>query len=374
MDRRLLEQTIEVARATKAFDPKTLRKSLKLAVDSAPPEGAGKVEDTVNLLGHAARKVVECVAAIIERPVEQACSEAGTPLLLASSIKRGLDVDWSDPAEIREALQTLLAQLDALEKFIRRDLPEALKRAPLEETFDTLRQLLDQDIDPDPSGGRRIRKGVAPDRRVSVEDSQMRHGRKSANRRFNGYKRHLATNLIHACAVTPANRPEGEAAPAIQEDIARQGRAIDALYVDRAYINIILVPGRVVEFDPEACEPCPLREKCTERAPDAGRTISIGVNERLQHKLRMLVMTRAGREKLRDRVGVEHRFAHLTRRQGRCTRYRGMRLNLFDTKRASSIEILETIQCKVTASQANQCSSNTLTLTNALMAYISLRF
>jgi len=40
----------------------------------------------------------------------------------------------------------------------------------------------------------------------------MRHGRKSSSKRFNGYKRHIAadldTDLIVACAVTPANRPE----------------------------------------------------------------------------------------------------------------------------------------------------------------------
>jgi hypothetical protein len=45
----------------------------------------------------------------------------------------------------------------------------------------------------------------------------MRHGRKSKSKRFNGYKRHIAadlhTDLIFACAVTPANRPEEKARP-----------------------------------------------------------------------------------------------------------------------------------------------------------------
>jgi hypothetical protein len=54
--------------------------------------------------------------------------------------------------------------------------------------------------------------GVAPDCRVSIEDREMRHGRKSKRKRFNGYKRHLVrcldSGLILACAITPANRPE----------------------------------------------------------------------------------------------------------------------------------------------------------------------
>lgn len=50
MDRRLLERTSELARKTKAFDWRKLPKDLRIAVDSSPLEGAGRVEDTINLL------------------------------------------------------------------------------------------------------------------------------------------------------------------------------------------------------------------------------------------------------------------------------------------------------------------------------------
>ena len=86
-----------------------------------------------------------------------------------------------------------------------------------------------QDLEPDPSGGgrSRIRDGVAEDRRVSVEDKDMRHGRKSKSKRFNGYKRHIATDLdtdlILACAITPANRPEEEGAIPLATDLRRTG-------------------------------------------------------------------------------------------------------------------------------------------------------
>jgi len=49
MDRRLIERTIEVASRTQAFGPRTLR----AALDSSPLWGAGRVEDTYNLIGHA---------------------------------------------------------------------------------------------------------------------------------------------------------------------------------------------------------------------------------------------------------------------------------------------------------------------------------
>jgi hypothetical protein len=44
----------------------------------------------------------------------------------------------------------------------------------------------------------------------------MRHGRKSKASRFDGFKRHLGLDLdaglIVAAAITPGNRPEGDAA------------------------------------------------------------------------------------------------------------------------------------------------------------------
>lgn len=82
------------------------------------------------------------------------------------------------------------------------------------------------------------------------------HGRKSKTKLFHGYKRHIGvdldTTLVIACAVTPANRPEEEAAPTLKADIDRQQRAIAAWYCDRGYIaspvisDIIDAGGEVV--------------------------------------------------------------------------------------------------------------------------------
>src|SRR5438105_8627817 len=59
MDRRILERTVELARRTGAFDFRKLPKTLRVAMDSMPLEGAGRVEDTINLLAHAGRKVID---------------------------------------------------------------------------------------------------------------------------------------------------------------------------------------------------------------------------------------------------------------------------------------------------------------------------
>jgi transposase len=38
-------------------------------------------------------------------------------------------------------------------------------------------------------------QGVAKDRRISIEDAEMRHGRKSRSALIDGYKRHLLRDL-----------------------------------------------------------------------------------------------------------------------------------------------------------------------------------
>jgi hypothetical protein len=399
MDRRLLERTVELARRTKEFDWKRLPKDLRVAVDSMPLEGAGRVEDTINLLAHAARKAIDCVGVLLDRSPSFVAYSGKAPLLAADkSIKRTLDAEWSDPEAKAQALRDLVEQVDSLERWMRKHLPDQTEQPPLSEHLATLRQIREQDLEPDPSGGgSRIRRGVAAERRVSVEDGDMRHGRKSKSKRFNGYKRHIAadldSDLILACAVTLANRPEEEAAPVLRDDIAHlpTRNVIAELHIDRGYIGSTLVqdvlearrevlckpwvarngklfsksdflidmrartircpageverfePGSVVEFDPEVCARCPLRSACTMASPAAGRTVSIAHDERLQHRLRKLIATPKGRERLRERVAVEHRLAHLGRKQGRRARYLGVRKNLFDVRRAAAVVNLETI-------------------------------
>ena len=404
MDRRLLERTIELAKTTRAFDWKKLPKNLRVGVDSRPLEGAGRVEDTINLLGHAGRKIAECMAAVLKTDAEEVCQQAGAPLLAASSIKAGLDVDWNDGEQKAESLNRLCRQLDRLSAWVERRRPREAEEAPLSRYIEALAQVRRQDLEPREQGGVRIRQGVAEDRRVSIEDPDMRHGRKSKSKRFNGFKQHVSTHLdadlILACTVTPANRPEEEATPELNADMSRLGLAPHRLFIDRAYLNSSLVedvvgrggevvckpwrggnvkpglfgkrdftinvrkgiitcpagqvepfePGQVVEFDPEACGHCPIRAQCTQAASGKGRTVTMGDNEALQKKLRRLQTTRPGRETLRERTAVEHSLAHLANRQGPRARYKGTRRNTFDLRRLATLQNLETIARRIAPS------------------------
>jgi len=403
MDRRLLERTIELAKRTRAFDWKKLPKTLRVGVDSRPLEGAGRVEDTINLLGHAGRKIAECMAAVLETDVDEVCQQAGAPLLAASSIKAGLDIDWNDGEQKAEALDRLCRQLGRLTEWVAKRKPNEAVEEPLRRYIEALVEVKKQDLEPRKAGGVQIRQGVAEDRRISIEDAEMRHGRKSKSKRFNGFKQHISTHLdaglVLACAVTPANRAEEEATPQLEADMSQMGFHPNELFIDRAYLNSSLaenvierggevvckpwrggnvVPGlfgkrdfrinvrdqtitcpagqvepfeagQQVHFDPEACGPCSLRAQCTQAASGKGRSVTMGDDEALQKRLRRLQTTRAGRERLRARVPVEHRLAHIANRQGPHARYRGTRRNTFDLRRLGAIQNLETIARRIAA-------------------------
>lgn len=397
MDRRLLERTIEVAQNTAAFDWKKLPRSLRVAVDSRPLVGAGRVEDTLNLLAHAARKVLRAAAVLSNTTPARVAGRAGVPMLADRSIKAALDIEWSDPAQKSSAIVTLVAALDRLDAWLRKELPHEIDEPPLAEHLATLAQLRAQDLDPEPPGGKaRIRKGTAEDRRVSVEDPDMRHGRKSSSKRFNGFKSHIAmdmdTNLILACAVMPANRPEKDGIPLLRDDLAIPSHDVGELFIDRGYIasadvramadagrSVVCKPwaqpngsrfpksaflinvqtmvitcptgkkrtfrlGATVSFPAADCRQCPKRAACNGNVVDRGRQVSIAEDEPLQQQLRREIASPAGREHLRERVVVEHRLAHLARKQGPRARYRGTRKNLFDVRRHAAVLNLETIQ------------------------------
>ena len=399
MDRRLLERTAAVARSSKGFDAKKLPKTLRIAIDSSPLQGAGRVEDTINLIGHAARKVVRCVAQLLDWEFEEVCRKAGISLLLQKSVKKALDRDWSDEQQKAEAIDVLARQVLSLERWIANHLADEAGRPPLQQLLVVLRQLMDQDLEPDPDrGGKRIIEGVAQERQISVEDPEMRHGRKTKSQRIDGYKRHVATDLDSettvACAVTPANRPEHEALPELKADLDEQGIRFAEAHFDRAYMasaavaeivaqgaEILCKPGKsqnghrltkdafdldlraktitcpaghtesiqwgqTVEFDPDTCHACLIRAQCTSASAGHGRTVTIAADEPLQKKLRQMQKTSSGRERFRERVPVEHRLAHVGQRQGPRARYRGTRKNLFDLRRAGVIQNLETIQRK----------------------------
>src|SRR5436305_1377598 len=247
LDRRLIERTVEIAAQTKGFGHTQLR----AALDSSPLWGAGRVEDTYNLLGHALRKALGVLARQQGRELAAEAAAAGAPLLAGASLKAALDCDWDDPAARAGALGQVLAALEAVEAHVAAQ-PASPAQAAAQESVAVAQQVGQQDVEARPAGTVALRRGVARERRISVEDPDMRHGRKSRTQRVDGYKRHvlrdLDSSLIRAVGVTRANAPEASVTVAIQADLAPQPVTLTEFHIDRAYLSSTLVRERAPEL------------------------------------------------------------------------------------------------------------------------------
>lgn len=168
LDRRLIERTVELAEREGGFGPRQLR----AALDSSPLWGAGRVEDTYNLLGHALRKALSVIARQQGRGLAEVASEAGAAIVSGSSLKAALDLDWDDPVERERALALVLGALEAMEGWLAGN---GVDDPGVRENLVTAHQVQDQDIAMTDNGLARLRRGVAKERRISVEDPEMRH-------------------------------------------------------------------------------------------------------------------------------------------------------------------------------------------------------
>jgi hypothetical protein len=325
------------------------------------------------------------------RGLAEIATEADVSLLGGSSLKATLDRDWDDPSERAEALGVVLAVLTTVERWLETK-PDGSEEPAVQQSLAAASQIKQQDVEITEAGAAELRKGVAKDRRISIEDAQMRDRRKSRSVRVDGYTRHvlrdLDTGLIRAVGITPANVAEATVTDAIAADLRAQQVTLDELHIDRAYLSSSLVrdraadlhvyckawpvrngsrfpktafqldwerrllrcpnqqelpfvPGGVVQFPAEICQACPLRERCT--TSRNGRSVSIHPDEALLCELRERQLTEAGRAKLRERVAVEHALAHIGHWQGRRARYRGLRKNLFDLRRSAVVHNLHVL-------------------------------
>jgi len=387
LDRRLVERTVQLASSPAAS------RQLRAALDSSPLWGAGRVEDTYNLMGHALRKALGVIArqqgwGLAEGTVALA-AQAGAGVLGGSSLKAALDTDWDDPTARDHALGVVLAALESVEVLVatHAQVPSAASAA-----LAVARQVRDQDVQVAPEGAASLRQGVAKDRRISVEDAHMRHGRKSRSTLVDGYKRHVLTDLdsglVPAVGITPANAPEAMVTDDIAADLAAQDTTLVEFHIDRAYLASTMVrergqdlavyckawrvgnagrftkadfridfdhgqltcpnevvmgfePGRSVHFPKAVCAACPLRVRCT--TSSSGRSVAIHPDEALLVELRQRQQTPQGRARLRERTKVEHSLAHIGYWQGRRARYLGPRKNLFDLRRAAVVHNLHVL-------------------------------
>ncbi len=246
--RMLIERTIEMAQMRQGYSSRTLR----AALDSSPLWGAARVEDTYNLLGHALRKALDLIArdcakrrrlkAYRQQDLSSIATQAGADLVAGSSLKAALDLDWDDPQQKAQALTTILQTLNTVESWVieQTDLNEKVI-TQAKQSIEDARIIKEQDIEEEVPGSPKLRKGVAPNRRISIEDKDMRHGRKSRNQRFDGYKRHVLKDLdlgmVRVVGVTCANQPEAEVTQAIETDLKNQKVELKELQIYLCVFN-----------------------------------------------------------------------------------------------------------------------------------------
>jgi Transposase DDE domain len=389
LDKALLERPVALAEKTGGFGARQLR----AALDSTPLGGASRVEDTLNLLGHALRKAVGVAARELATSAEALVEEAGLVLVGHRSLKAALDLDWGEPQARETALHLVLEEVDRWQRWLEQHTLSA-HAPPLKERMDTIGQMVAQDTEPAPEGepgGRRLKKSVVHDRRIAIEAQAMRHGRKSSSKTFNGFKEHFGLDLdstvTRAVVVGPANEPEHEAVELLAEELEHSPGLLQ-LDIDLGYMaspriaqwaehgvyiiarpwpcggslftkhdfafafahgmgtcpggqTLPMIPGRAGQFPASACDACPQRVQCTTAKLGQGRPLTIREDEQCQQKLRAKLRTKRGRAALRKRTAGEHAIAPQLAPQGRRARYKGLRKNQFDGRRHAAVSNLQ---------------------------------
>lgn len=368
----LFEKSVKAAREAGLLPPQ-----VRAAVDSTPVRGRGAVKDTFNLLSDAIVAVVRTVARKTGKKVGEVAASAGVERHLEEpSIKGSELVDWED----EESVSTFLGGLvDDCERTLA--VAEAASCATEESAV--LRKIVEQDVEPgDEQEGPKIRQGVAKDRTVSVADPDMRHGRKSSGKIYNGHKAHIAVDVdsgvITAVEVTSPSEADGSRVGSlIQQTAETTGSEVtealgDAAYSSREAIrqateaNVTLVskmpapkagqygPGDfevsedrqtarcpaghesarhssgrkggneyIVHYWPEEqCGPCPLKEACTKAKR---RTLSVHLDFHDRRAREQYARSAEGREHCRERTVVEHAIGRLKNLGAGTARYFGQR-------------------------------------------------
>jgi hypothetical protein len=179
-------------------------------VDSTPMLGAAATQDTVRLVRSGVRRLLDAVEGVDGEAARRLAD--GLEFGYAKPAEKP-DCRWREKAE-RERMLTRVAQdaeralraVEAAEGMLDDEAVEAAHRL--------LRALIGQDFDIDDDGVPRLHRGTRADRIISTVDTEMRHGRKSSQQRFDGYKLSAAaTNtpepLITAVDVAPAGETDG---------------------------------------------------------------------------------------------------------------------------------------------------------------------
>jgi len=364
------DATLFEATLKKAVEAKVLRGPLTAIIDSSPVHGAGALCDTYELirgfLRQAAKAAGDRMGAEVAKATEPFCGPKP-------------DLDWQDPVARKAHLGELVAAGRALLGEVADiDDPAVAEPAGL------LAQVIGDDVE-EGDDGPEIRQGVATDRTISHSDPEMRHGRKSASRRFDGHKLDVISDedseLVLGVEVRAGNAGDGDgAAPLLAQVMTMPGILIAILLGDMAYSDgdvrqaveehgaelvakvppvtnggrfpktdfeidleaqSVTCPARETTTDARAvkdhkgrpatrfvfaaaiCGACPFQSQCT--TATGGRQVTVGVHEARIAAARAAQATPETKALLRRRSKVERKIDHLQDLGMRQARYRGRR-------------------------------------------------
>jgi transposase-like protein DUF772/DDE family transposase len=217
------------------------RRKLTVALDTTNILGRGAVKDAYNLLADGIVKLARVLAGLVGESVAVWSERQGYGRYVTPpSFKGAVTIDWSDAEQRRQVLAAVVGDADRLLEQARTELEAgSAAEAALVEAAGLLSRVLAQDVERR-ADGPALPQAVAKDRLVSVHDPEMRHGRKSASKRFDGHKAAVAVDadeqLITAVAVLPGNAQDAERTlDLVKESEAATGCAVTETLADGAY-------------------------------------------------------------------------------------------------------------------------------------------
>jgi hypothetical protein len=413
--RAIFQRSLEVAKRRgvwKNGHAPAARQQIKLALDTTHILGRGAVRDTYNLLADGILQVLHGLARLIKCELFEVAEELGcTRYVQGPSLKGQAEVDWTDPQARQRFLAGIVADAEQLLEVVRGTRaslePGSAQDNELVASAEVLARILAQDIERDDNRPR-LKRGVAPDRLISVHDPEMRHGRKSSSHRFNGHKAQVAVDtesqLITAVELLAGNAADAVQALAVVEaseaatdcqieevlgdcaygsgetraEFAAAGRALIAKvpdvqnqgYFAKTDFTIDLQAGTcrcpnqqitsdfrstkggggMFVFATQTCAACPLRAQCTRGR--SGRTVHVHPQEALLQQARAFQKSPAFAEFRRRRQVVEHRIARLVQLGIRQARGVGRASTLFQVCLAAAVANLTLLAATSIASSA----------------------
>jgi hypothetical protein len=237
--RAVFQRSLQLARQTGYLKGRRM----KVAVDTTYILGRGAVKDTYNLLADGIVQVVRALAQLDGTRAEEWALRQGLELYFGSSVKGEAAIDWDNKKERQALLQKIVADADRVMGLARQTQGQFTEESPqrqgIVEAAELLGQLLLQDVERQEDGPA-LKEGVSKDRVPSVHDPEMRHGRKSSRRRFDGHKAAVVVDtdsqLVTAVDILPGNAGDNSGVlELVEQSEENTGIEVEETIGDAAY-------------------------------------------------------------------------------------------------------------------------------------------